>query len=224
MAGTRKSLKIEDSLLWYLVGVIASDGCLSSDGRHVDITAKESEYLQDLKQKAGLSCRVGIKNKSKRNQSYHLQIGNVEFYKFLLSIGLFPKKSLTLKEVSVPQKYFSDFCRGIIDGDGNIRKWTHPTNKHEQWVLRIYSSSTDFIMWLCERIQNVFGVEGRIYTQKYPQKHDAHILKYGKMAAKRIFERCYYKNAVALERKSRLAQECCLSRTGWTKSKTVHLN
>lgn len=41
MANRRKELNIEGANLWYLVGLITSDGCLSKDGRHVDITAKK---------------------------------------------------------------------------------------------------------------------------------------------------------------------------------------
>ena len=224
MAGKRKKLNMNDTMLWYLVGVVTSDGCLSQDGRHVSITAKDKEYLEVLKREAGFACKVGIKNKGQPNQSYHLQISNVEFYEFLLSRGLSPKKSLIQKEVNVPREYFSDFCRGIIDGDGNIRKWIHPTNHGEQGVLRIYSSSRDFICWLQESIRHVFGVVGRIYTEKKTGKNDAYILKFGKMAAVKIFKNCYYEHAVALDRKARLAQECCLSRMGWARSKTIHLN
>ena len=36
--------------LWYLVGLITADGCLSPDGRHIDITAKYREFLKQLKQ------------------------------------------------------------------------------------------------------------------------------------------------------------------------------
>ncbi len=224
MAGKRKRLKIDNTVLWYLVGVITSDGCLSSDGRHIDITANDKEYLEILKKEAGLSCKVGIKNRKNINQAHRLQISNIEFYEFLLSCGLYPKKSLTLKDVKVPCEHFSDFCRGVIDGDGNIRRWIHPRNKGEQWVLRIYSGSKDFVIWLQQRIDQAFGALGRVHEEEKPGYHKTYILKYGKMAAIKILKNCYYENAVALDRKALLAQECCSSRMGWTKSKTINLN
>ena len=224
MAGKRKRLNIDGPTLWYLVGVITSDGCLSSDGRHVDITAKDNGYLEDLKRKMGIFNKVGVKDRGKHNQSHHLQIANVEFYEFLLSIGLSTRKSLIQKEVKVPDAYFVDFCRGVIDGDGNIRKWTHPTNQGEQWVLRIYSASRDFIVWLHKRIGQIFGAAGRIHVGRQAGKNDAYVLKYGKMAAIRILKDCYYENALALHRKALLAKECCVSKMGWATSKTVCLN
>jgi len=224
MAMQRKKLEMKDTTLWYLVGLITSDGCLSSDGRHIDITANDREYPENLKKEARLSCKVGIKNKDKSNFSHRLQISNIEFYQFLLSCGLFPKKSLTIKDVKVPEEYFSDFCRGVIDGDGNIRRWIHPGNQGEQWVLRIYSGSKDFVIWLQQRIEQAFGALGRVHKEERPGKHDAYTLKYGKIAAAKILKICYYKKALALTRKASLAQECCSSIMGWTKSKTINLN
>jgi hypothetical protein len=209
MGGKRKKLSIDDTTLWYLVGVITTDGCLSSDRRHIDITAKDREYLELLRNRIGVSGRVAIKRNGQGDVSHHIQIGNVELYEFLLSIGLSPKKSLIQKEVHVPLPYFADFCRGVIDGDGNIRKWTHPTNQKEQWVLRIYSSSREFIFWLQGTIENIFCAKGRIYREKKDRKNEAFVLKYGKMAAVKILKDCYYANALAMERKARLAQECC---------------
>ena len=92
MAGKRKRLNIDGGVLWYLVGVITTDGCLSSDGRHVDITAKSREYLEALKKAVGISNKVGAKKNGRGDQAYHLQISNIEFYEFLLSRGLSPRK------------------------------------------------------------------------------------------------------------------------------------
>jgi len=132
--------KVARKHLWYLVGLIASDGCLSSDGRHLDITAKEREFLDTGRDTLGLSNRIGVKSRGKINQTYRIQFGSVVFYDFLLSLGLVPSKSLRLGSLDVPDEYFPDFLRGQIDGDGNIRRWLHPTNGREQWVLRIYSA------------------------------------------------------------------------------------
>ncbi len=35
--------------LWYTVGLIATDGNLSKDGRHITITSKDEEILEGLK-------------------------------------------------------------------------------------------------------------------------------------------------------------------------------
>jgi intein/homing endonuclease len=139
MPQKRKDLKIEGANLWYLVGLITSDGCLSKDGRHIDITSKDYEFLQKLKNLLGLLNKVGTKNKSKVNQAHYLQISNKNLYDFLLSIGLMSNKSLSLKSLKISEEFFVDFLRGLIDCDGCIRRWVHPNNVHDQSSVRIIS-------------------------------------------------------------------------------------
>ncbi|MEW6008299.1 MAG: LAGLIDADG family homing endonuclease [Candidatus Omnitrophota bacterium] len=220
MAAPRKELKISGRNLWYLVGLITSDGCLSKDGRHIDITSKDSQLLISLTKELGLSNKVGVKNRGAKNQAYHIQIANKNFYDFLLSIGLTPNKSLTLKKVEVPVIYFVDFLRGLVDGDGGIQRWIHRPNRREQWNLRIASGSKSFLAWLKNEIEKNIRAKGRLYSEG---KNNFR-LKYGKMAAREIARRCYYESCLGLQRKTTLARDCITSYEGWTKSKTVHLN
>jgi len=222
MANKRKELNVSGSNLGYIVGLITSDGCLSSDGRHIDITAKDEEFLIKIRNSMGITNKIGTKNKDEVNETHRIEFSNRNFYEFLLSVGLTPCKSLNQDEVIVPDEFFCDFLRGIIDGDGNIRKWIHPTNKKEQWSLRIYSPSLFFMEWLHREIAYLFKAKGCIhkYIKEKPLV-DMFTLKYGKMAAKAILKRCYYKNALSLDRKAVLADECCSSNAGWSHSKTL---
>ncbi len=217
MPQKRKQLKIKEPNLWHLVGLITSDGCLSSDGRHINITSKEQDFLNNVNRVLGTENRIGTKNKGKVNQAYQIQFANRNFYDFLLSIGLTQNKSLTLGALKIPPQYFVDFLRGVIDGDGCIRSWIHPTNKKEQWSLRIFSGSPEFINWLSSETEQLLNVFGKIHKNA----NNTWVLKYGKMAARQIAKQCYYKNCFGLGRKIELAQNCFESYTGWTKSKTV---
>lgn len=201
------------------MGLITSDGSLSCDGRHINITSKDFIFLKELKNTLGLINKVGTKNKNKINQAYQIQFSNVRFYDFLLSIGLTQNKSLTLGAIEVPNQHFIDFLRGLIDGDGSIRRWIHPTNNREQWSLRIYSGSEKFVKWLDGAITLLLRVHGKIHKERTTKTK--WVLKYGKMAAREIAKKCYYKHALGLKRKMKLAQECIVSYRGWQKSKTV---
>lgn len=204
--------------LWYLVGLIASDGCLSSDGRHIDITAKDKEFLEGLKDFLGLNYKIGLKHNSSKRVYYHIQVANKKFYNFLLFVGLKPKKSLTLRALKIPRKYFVDFLRGLIDGDGCIRRWKHPLNNREQWSLRIYSGSENFLKWLQEEIALHLKVLGRVHKET---ARTLWILKYGKMALQVISRKCYPEMSFGLERKRKLMYECQASSIGWSRSNVV---
>ena len=217
MPHRRIELGLKGPVLWYLVGLIATDGCLSSDGRHIDITAKDRDFLVGLVRLCGLRNKVTEKRGFGDKISHHIQFSNRTFYDFLLSIGLMQRKSKTLKEVVVDDAFFVDFLRGVIDGDGGMRRWVHPTNGGEQWHLRIVSGSGDFVLWLQKEIARRLGCAGRTYKGR----RGVYCLKYGKMAAREIVRRCYYKDCFALARKKRLAEMCLLSSWGWRRSKLV---
>ncbi len=217
MPQKRKELKIKGANLWYLVGLITSDGCLSSDGRHIDITSHDCAFLEKLKDAFGISNKIGLKYNALKQESFHIQFANRGFYDFLLSAGLTPNKSVTLGALKIPNRNFVDFLRGLIDGDGSIRRWIHPSNKREQWSLRIYSGSGKFIGWLNNKTGQLLKVCGKIHKNA----NNTWVLKYGKMAARVIAQKCYYKEAFALVRKNYLAQACINSYKGWGKSKTV---
>ncbi|MFH1853795.1 MAG: LAGLIDADG family homing endonuclease [Candidatus Omnitrophota bacterium] len=222
MPQKRKDLKIKDSNLWYLIGLITSDGCLSSDGRHIDITSKNHSFLVGLVEELELPNRVTFKDNGRKKKAYHIQIANKNFYDFLLSIGLTPNKSLTLKNLNIPKIFFRDFLRGLIDGDGSVCSWIHPANLHEQWSLRIYSGSQAFLMWLRFEIEKYTGCKGRLHAEVRPKRDRfVYTLKYGKMTAKKILQTCYYQGVFGLDKKVKLATSCSKALSGWCRSKTL---
>ena len=77
MANKRNFLTIRDSHLWYLVGLITADGSLSCDGRHIDITSKDYNFLSNLKNMTGLKNKITIKNKHRINEAYRIQFSNI---------------------------------------------------------------------------------------------------------------------------------------------------
>lgn len=217
-----KPFECPEEHFWYLVGLIATDGCLSSDGRHIDITAKDRDYLIRVRDAIGFQCRATEKNNGKGQIAYHIQLGSRILYDKLLGIGLTPRKSLTLAKLNVPDERFNDFLRGVIDGDGNIRRWLHPTNGHEQWTLRIYGASRPFLHWLANTTERLWSLKGGVHKEAgKKRKNPLYTLKYGKLAAKVILTYCYYPGALALERKRQLAEVCSSGDVGWSKSKTV---
>ena len=101
----------------YSVGLMASDGCLQSDGRHLDITSKDIEQLLNFSKSIGRSLKICPKHRYKSN-AYRIQFSDVAYYDFLLKTGLTPGKSRTISTLKIPDKYYKDFLRGLFDGDG----------------------------------------------------------------------------------------------------------
>ena len=134
--------------LAYAVGLLASDGNLSPDGRHINLTSRDKEIPEYVRDLFATDNKIGRKGRggSDLKEYYVLQFGSKQFYAFLLKMGLTPAKSKTLRSVTVPTRYFSDFMRGCFDGDGNLSEAVHPGSRHPQLRLRIASASPAFLI------------------------------------------------------------------------------
>lgn len=218
-----KAFACPEPAFWYLVGVIATDGCLVNNGRTVVVTSKHRDYLVQLSALLGVRQNVRQKRSGFGSLAYDLRIGSKDLYIKLSAIGVTPRKTATIGQLDVPDSGFKDFLRGVIDGDGNIRRWIHPTNGREPWVLRVFGISAPFLQWIAETTNRLWSVKGSLCSSRETERNrqTRHTLKYGKLAAKVILQQCYYSGAFALERKRRLAEACIAAEVGWRKSKTV---
>jgi len=178
--------------LSYVLGIIATDGNLSPDGRHINITSKDKSIVLQVKKALKLKNKIGKKSREKSDDKkyYVLQFGDKNFYEFMLSIGLTQAKSKTISKIIIPEIYFYDFLRGCIDGDGNINVVFHPESKLPQLRLRLYSASNNFLLWVAESIRKNVKINGGwIYTDK----KQMHVLTFAKADSIKILKLMYYK-------------------------------
>lgn len=191
----------------YIIGLIATDGNLSSNGRHISFTTKDLQLAELYKSCLNLTNTIGKKARGgeKIKKYYVVQFGDVNFYEYLLTIGITPRKSRTLSDIKVPKDFFADFMRGCIDGDGNISISDHPESRHKQLKVRLYSASPDFLIWIHTMIRELWNIQGgHIYRD--PMKNVSE-LSYAKTDGGKILKIMYYSKDVAcLKRKQILAQ------------------
>jgi hypothetical protein len=95
----------------YAIGLIATDGSLSKDGRHINLTSKDEEMIKTFKQCLNIENNIGHKARKKGEEKkyFQIQFGDKNFYEFLNSIGLSSAKSKTIGSLKIPSKYFADF-------------------------------------------------------------------------------------------------------------------
>ncbi|MFC1807551.1 hypothetical protein ACFL0T_04205 [Candidatus Omnitrophota bacterium] len=148
----------------YIVGLITTDGNLSSDGRHIDFTSKDIELINTFKQCMSLNNKIGYKQCGYRKiKCPRIQFGNIKFYNWLISIGLSTKKSKTLESLRIPKKYMSDFLRGHIDGDGSVRAYQDKVYKNSERLYTIFNSaSLKHLNWIHESISSLYALNGKL--------------------------------------------------------------
>lgn len=202
--------------LAYAVGLITTDGCLSSNKRHIIFTSKDMEQIENFKSALGIKNAHGF-TRNPRSVAYRIQYGNVQFYDWLLKIGLSQRKSLTLGPISVPDEYFIDFLRGHLDGDGSISTYTdfYNTKKNPKYIykrlfVKFISASKDHIDWLHEKIIKNVGVKGAVHVSKITKvnQNPIHMIKFAKKESLILLSKIYYSdNILALSRKKILYEQ-----------------
>lgn len=198
----RKIKIIWSTPLAYAIGLITSDGCLSKNERNIFFVSKEMEMMINFKKSLELnnriSKRIKINNKGEEKTYYCLSFGDIYFYKFLNKIGLHSAKSKRIKYVTIPNKYFADFLRGLFDGDGSFytyhdKRWPNSFG----FKLSFASASLDFINWLKKRLTDLYQVKGYLHKGAGVTN-----LEYVKGDTKKLFEIMYEnKSDLFLKRK-----------------------
>ncbi len=185
----------------YAIGLLATDGYLSKDGLLVDLTSKDVEQLENYSKCLGIKSKIGSKHNGRGDESFRIQLKNRLFYDFLLSIGLTPRKSLTLGKLIIPDKYIFDFIRGCFDGDGSSYSYWDPRWKSSfMFYIGFSSASKKFVDWIRLEIKNKIGINGHI--TKTERKNGCYQVKYAKNEALELIKKMYYTpNVVCLSRK-----------------------
>jgi hypothetical protein len=133
----------------YLLGLVVSDGHIGSDRSTVCFTNKDNELINIF-----ISIVESITGK--RNNLTTTDAGCKQYkvtdrslYNWLKERGVTPNKSLSIGKIEVPNSYFLDFLKGVIDGDGSVC-YKNRVN------IRIYSGSKDFLEFIREQLIQIF--------------------------------------------------------------------
>lgn len=206
--------------LAYAVGLIATDGNLSGDGRHLSLPSKDVDLLECLRRCLGLTNRITQFRSGHGGIYYKLQWSDRVLYDWLKSIGLTPAKSLTLGALAIPNDYFADFFRGCIDGDGSIITYTdryhamkNPRYVYERLYVRIVSASYAFVTWLRTVVHEITGANGDLTVRRplHPHHHPIWSLRYAKKESLQIVGWMYYERDIpCLDRKRAIAERFLL--------------
>ncbi|MEK7583154.1 MAG: hypothetical protein AAB483_02000 [Patescibacteria group bacterium] len=169
----------------------------------MSLTTKDIEQANNFVDCLGLTVKIGKKSRgySEEKKYFHVQFGDVLFYRYLMEIGLTPAKSKTMGALKIPEEYFFDFLRGCFDGDGSFYSYMDPRWRSSFMFYTVFvSASLKHIQWLRETIKLHTGVSGHLTGKG--GKGTAYQLKYAKGESLQLLPKMYYdKRVVCLSRK-----------------------
>ena len=197
--------------LAYAAGLIATDGCLSGDGRHITFVSKDEDLMRSL---LGCVGRSHIRHRLVQSEyggwAYRGQFSHAALYRWLISIGVMPRKSLRLGAIDVPDEYLLVLVRGLLDGDGSIYTLVHqptpktyPNYRYERLWTLFNSASRAHVEWIKGRLTRALAVDGYVETlHREDRVNPLYRLKYGNVASKTLLAALYAdERAPRLERK-----------------------
>lgn len=195
----------------YVVGLTATDGCLLTGRRAVNFKSMDRELVALYLRLLGRTNQIVTERTRTGGVAYHTQFSDAEWYEWLRSVGLSPRKSLTLGAIDVPDAYLVPTLRGLLDGDGSIlnkvyRADTSQRNDYywEYLLTRFHSASRLHLEWIAARVAALIGVRGylqEIRSSTPLRRHAFFHLRYGKRASLVLLPLLYPPGAPCLERK-----------------------
>ncbi len=196
----------------YIVGLTATDGCLVSGRRAINFKSGDRRLVETYLRLLGRTNRVKSQPTRTGGTVYFTQFHDSALYEWFRSVGLTPRKSLTIRGIDVPDACLLPLVRGLLDGDGSIINKTYradtarrPDYYWEYLITSFSSGSRAHLAWLADRLTWSVGVRGALAEQrsKTPRvgRHPFFALRYGKRASCVLLPLLYPADAPCLERK-----------------------
>lgn len=197
------------SNLAYAVGLMVSDGCLQSNGRHLDLTSQDMEQLENFSLAIGRNLPITQKKNGHGGYAFRSQFSDVALYDFLVQAGLTPRKSLTITKVSVPDVYYADFLRGLFDGDGSCFGYNDPRWPTSfVYYMTFASANQQFLEYIRDKNRELFGLKG----ESILKGGRVFSLRYGKRDSRILCKFLYHDDALLSLSRKRLKLEGFISR------------
>lgn len=135
--------KIDEPFKAYFIGLMLTDGWVT--GNNIGLSMTDKDVIEFVCDRFGKEFSI-IKKPGNRKLQYRFMFGFERVVNELKRFGIVERKSLDLQPPKLKKsevQYLPYLIRGIIDGDGWIRK--------DGGEFFICSMSKDFIMW-CKKV------------------------------------------------------------------------
>lgn len=183
----------------YVIGFFMADGCVEPKLNRISIelSMKDYDHLLNIKNLMGSENPICIK---KTRYSCGLYIHNRKMVNDIMKMGVIPNKTTRCRLPIIEDKYFYDFLRGYIDGDGSIY---YNGNTKVLSILGNYKYIND----IKNEIYSKFNLSSIILEHnKKMNTKKCYRIKYSGKKIDNMLKEIYYDNCFSLTRKMALAR------------------
>lgn len=181
----------------YILGLIATDGCISRSGT-ISLSINDEELLKKVKRV--MNAKHKIRRSKHQEGLYCFHFARPQLVKDLARLGILPRKSLNVSFPAVPDLFLIDFIRGVFDGDGSV--YFDKRSRNYPVRANFVSSSKGFIEKL-ELSLRKLGMPDRVIYEQPTKNAISYMFRYGHRDSKKLFTLMYKdaQNGLFLERK-----------------------
>jgi len=191
----------------YVLGYLYADGSLENSpiirGKYVRVTSTDKITISKFKSWLGSGHKIVKINPPSHNRKplYRLRIGSHKMYNDLINLGLYPHKSLTIKLISLPNKFLSDFVRGYFDGDGCVYVEKNKDKTRIKRLSIIFSSGSKIFL---EQLRNMLSKKINLSMHPVHKGNRSFQLRYSTKDSLELFKLMYHQCPIdiCLKRKS----------------------
>lgn len=185
--------------LWYICGLITSDGNISENKITISLCDEELikriyPIFSDISKRKIYTYRPPNPNHS---TSYSIINTNSHFLEFLNHIGIFERKSKNIKKIEIPKEFESHFIRGVFDGDGSV--YISSIHKNTKYLGVSITSASNIFLEQIREILKSNNIDSNII--KDCRKSCYYLKIYKKDHIKLFFNYIYKDSTIYLQRK-----------------------
>jgi hypothetical protein len=192
----------------YVVGLTATDGCLITGRRAINFKSGDRQLVETYLRLLGRKNRVKSHPTATGGIVYYTQFHDSRLYEWFGSVGLTPRKSLTIGALSVPDEFLLPLVRGLLDGDGSVINKTYRADTGrrsdyywEYLITSFNSASSKHISWLQSALAHLLNLKGSVQESTTTAGNPYFELRYAKAASSILLPLLYPPGAPCLERK-----------------------
>lgn len=181
----------ENKNMAWLLGFIASDGCIEKDRNVIKISLSniDREILEKIKQEISLESKVKDYVDNAGFSKSKLQWSSEQHKKDLASYGIIPQKTFNLKcPNKLNNQFIIDYIRGYWDGDGSI---TIIKNNYNSLEWQITSATKEILEFFVEYLYKEYDIPKVNIHEFIRDNHTLYILQYSTQSSLKLYHIMY---------------------------------
>lgn len=196
--------KTESSDMAWLLGFLASDGCVGNRRNTITInlSRKDREILEKIKTLLQIENDIVDWTTADGFDCSELRWTSTEQKEDLAKYSIIPRKTLILKPpYALSRKYWIDYIRGYFDGDGSVNLIKNSNgrgNGNLRW--QVGSATKEIIEFILNFFEEEYNIP-KVNIQVRPGANPFYTIQYSSVATKIIYQHLYTENALYLKRK-----------------------